>query len=116
MRWVLRKALRLRVLPVLLCMSTGVPRLSGQNACGNVSLNLTSDYQFAIGASDSAGSYTAHFLLSGDYEITATLANGVAQLTTSAVTVGSHVVAVTYTGDANYLPSTYQALKQIVNP
>jgi len=39
-------------------MSTGVPRLSGQNACGNVSLNLTSDYQFAIGASDSAGSYT----------------------------------------------------------
>ena len=58
MRWVLRKALRLRVLPVLLCMSTGVPRLSGQNACGNVSLNLTSDYQFAIGASDSAGSYT----------------------------------------------------------
>jgi probable HAF family extracellular repeat protein len=46
----------------------------------------------------------------------APLINGVAQLTTSAIPVGPRVVTATYSGDANYLPSTYQALKQIVNP
>lgn len=59
---------------------------------------------------------TVQFMVAGKPLGTATLTNGVAQLTTPAVTVGSHVVAVTYTGDANYLPNTYQALKQIVNP
>ncbi len=45
----------------------------------------------------------------------APLSNGIAQLTTSAIAVGSHMVTASYSGDANYLPSTYQALKQTVN-
>ena len=46
----------------------------------------------------------------------AQLINGIAQLTTSAIPVGPRVVTATYSGDANYLPSTYQALKQFVTP
>jgi hypothetical protein len=46
----------------------------------------------------------------------AQLINGIAQLTTSAIPVGQRVVTATYSGDANYLPSTYQALKQFVTP
>ena len=45
----------------------------------------------------------------------ASLSNGIAQITTSAIAVGSHMVTASYSGDANYLPSTYQALKQTVS-
>jgi probable HAF family extracellular repeat protein len=43
------------------------------------------------------------------------LVNGVAQLTTSSIPQGPHIVAVKYAGDANYLPNSYEALQQQVN-
>ncbi len=43
------------------------------------------------------------------------LVNGVAQLTTSTIPQGPHIVAVKYVGDANYLPNSYEALQQQVN-
>jgi hypothetical protein len=46
----------------------------------------------------------------------APLSGGVAQISTASIPVGPHVVTVTYVGDNNYLPSTYQPLKQVVNP
>lgn len=46
----------------------------------------------------------------------APLLNGVAQLTTSTIPSGTHVVVAKYVGDANYLPNTYEALEQQVNP
>jgi hypothetical protein len=45
----------------------------------------------------------------------ATLKGGVAQFTTSAISLGSHVVVANYSGDANYLPAKYTALTQVVN-
>jgi probable HAF family extracellular repeat protein len=46
----------------------------------------------------------------------APLLNGVAQLTTSTIPVGTHIVVAKYDGDANYLPNTYEAISQQVNP
>jgi probable HAF family extracellular repeat protein len=46
----------------------------------------------------------------------APLLNGVAQLTTSTIPTGSHVVVAKYVGDANYLPNTYESITQQVNP
>jgi probable HAF family extracellular repeat protein len=46
----------------------------------------------------------------------APLVNGVAQLTTSTIPSGTHTVVAKYVGDANYLPNTYEALQQQVNP
>jgi len=43
------------------------------------------------------------------------LVNGVAQLTTSSIPQGPHIVAVKYVGDDNYLPNSYEALQQQVN-
>lgn len=43
------------------------------------------------------------------------LVNGVAQLTTSTIPQGPHIVAVKYVGDANYLSNSYEALQQQVN-
>ncbi|MGA7686950.1 MAG: Ig-like domain repeat protein [Terriglobales bacterium] len=44
------------------------------------------------------------------------LSGGVAQLTTSAIPSGPHMVVVKYVGDANYLPNSYEAIQQQVNP
>jgi hypothetical protein len=57
---------------------------------------------------------TVQFAVAGKTIGTATLTNGVASITTSTIAKGAHLVTATYTGDANYLPSTYQALKQTV--
>lgn len=46
----------------------------------------------------------------------APLVNGVAQLTTSTIPSGTHVVVAKYVGDNNYLPNSYEALEQQVNP
>lgn len=45
---------------------------------------------------------------------TATLTNGVAQLTTTALTVGTRTIVVKFPGDPNYLPAKSPALTQIV--
>jgi hypothetical protein len=45
----------------------------------------------------------------------AKLKGGVAQFTTSDIPAGSHAVVSAYSGDANYLPSKYTAIKQVVN-
>src|ERR1039457_4181163 len=42
-------------------MLFGGGRADAQSTCGSTSLALTSDYQFAVGASDTAGSYTFSF-------------------------------------------------------
>jgi hypothetical protein len=44
------------------------------------------------------------------------LSGGVAQLTTSAIPSGQHTVVIKYVGDANYLPNSYEAIQQQVNP
>jgi probable HAF family extracellular repeat protein len=59
---------------------------------------------------------TVQFKSAGQVIGSGTLSNGVAQFTTSAIPVGSHVVAVTYVGDPNYLPNSYASMVQVVNP
>jgi probable HAF family extracellular repeat protein len=56
------------------------------------------------------------FLVSGTVVGTASLKGGVATLTTSAITLGSHSVVAKYNGDANYLPAKFSAMAQLVNP
>ena len=58
---------------------------------------------------------TVTFLVSGKSYGAAVLHGGVAQLTTSAITVGSHAVVAKYLGDENFLPATYTAITQVVN-
>jgi hypothetical protein len=45
---------------------------------------------------------------------TATLSNGVASLTTSALATGSHAITAVYSGDANYVASTANVVTQSV--
>jgi probable HAF family extracellular repeat protein len=56
------------------------------------------------------------FVVSGKVYGSSTLKGGVAQFTTSAIPVGSHIVVAKYFGDANYLPAKYTAITQQVNP
>jgi probable HAF family extracellular repeat protein len=55
------------------------------------------------------------FVVSGKVYGSATLHGGVAQFTTSAIPVGTHVVVAKYGGNANYLPTNY-SVTQVVNP
>jgi probable HAF family extracellular repeat protein len=57
---------------------------------------------------------TVKFSASGQVLGTATLHGGIAQFTTSTLTSGSHPVTATYNGDVNYLPTSYNALTQVV--
>jgi probable HAF family extracellular repeat protein len=59
---------------------------------------------------------TVQFVVSGKVYGSSTLKGGVAQFTTSAIPVGSHIVVAKYFGDANYLPAKYTAITQQVNP
>lgn len=59
---------------------------------------------------------TVDFTIAGSLLGTVPLKNGVAQLTTSSIAVGSYVVAVSYHGDANYLPNNRTYVRQVVNP
>ena len=56
------------------------------------------------------------FLASGVVIGTATVKNGVASVTTSALTAGSHPMQVNYAGDDNYLADKYRLFTQVVNP
>jgi hypothetical protein len=56
------------------------------------------------------------FVVSGKVYGSSPLKGGVAQFTTSAIPVGSHIVVAKYFGDANYLPPKYTAVTQVVNP
>jgi hypothetical protein len=58
---------------------------------------------------------TVQFSFKGKVLGTATLKNGVAQLTTAALPVGSGIVTAVYSGDANYVSKKYTALVQVVN-
>jgi probable HAF family extracellular repeat protein len=58
---------------------------------------------------------TVQFVAGGKVLGSATLTGGIAQLTTSAIPVGSHAVMATYSGDANYLPTQYKVTTQVVN-
>lgn len=58
---------------------------------------------------------TVQFVVGGKILGSATLKGGVAQFTSSAIPVGSHPVVANYSGDANYLPTKYKALTQVVN-
>jgi probable HAF family extracellular repeat protein len=58
---------------------------------------------------------TVQFTVSGKVLGAATLQGGVAQFTTSDISEGSHTVVANYSGDANYLPTKYNALVQVVN-
>jgi hypothetical protein len=58
---------------------------------------------------------TVQFVAGGKMLGSAKLKGGVAQFTTSAIPVGSHAIVSTYSGDANYLPSKYMAITQVVN-
>ena len=56
------------------------------------------------------------FKMGGSVIGTGTLSNGVAQLTTSTIPVGSHIMTILYVGDANYLSGSYTSINQVVNP
>ena len=56
------------------------------------------------------------FVVSGKVYGASPLKAGVAQFTTSAIPVGSHIVAAKYNGDGNYLPAKYTSVNQVVNP
>ncbi len=58
---------------------------------------------------------TVQFVAGGKMLGSAKLKGGVAHFTTSAIPAGAHAVVSTYGGDANYLPSKYTALTQVVN-
>ena len=59
---------------------------------------------------------TVQFVAGGKMLGSAKLKGGVAHFTTSAIPAGAHAVVSTYSGDANYLPSKYMAITQVVNP
>jgi probable HAF family extracellular repeat protein len=59
---------------------------------------------------------SVQFVVSGKVYGSSTLKGGIAQFTTSAIPVGSHIVAAKYSGDANYLPTKSTAITQVVNP
>jgi probable HAF family extracellular repeat protein len=59
---------------------------------------------------------TLQFLVAGKTVGSGTIGNGVAQCTISGLSAGSHVIAVTYAGDAYYLPFRYTPITQVVNP
>jgi probable HAF family extracellular repeat protein len=58
---------------------------------------------------------TVQFVAGGKMLGSAKLKGGVAHFTTSAIPAGAHAVVSTYSGDANYLPSKYMAITQVVN-
>jgi probable HAF family extracellular repeat protein len=58
---------------------------------------------------------TVQFVVSGKLFGSAMLKGGVAQFTTSTISVGSHAVVAKYSGDGNYLPAKYTAITQVVN-
>ena len=72
------------------------------------SVSLTADISPAV------ASGTVTFQGAGIGIGTATISNGKATLTTSTLTVGSHVLTAVYTGDANLAGSTSSALSQVV--
>ena len=57
-----------------------------------------------------------NFTVNGVLYASEPLSNGFAQFTTSSIPTGQHVVAAKYVGDTNYLPNSYEALHQQVNP
>lgn len=57
---------------------------------------------------------TVEFLVSGKVVGTVALSGGVAQFTTSSIPSGTHVVSVSYGGDANYLASNLAEVHQTV--
>ena len=46
---------------------------------------------------------------------TSTLAHGTASVSSSSLTVGSHPVTATYSGDGNFMTSSWAAVNQVVN-
>ncbi|MGA7290978.1 MAG: Ig-like domain repeat protein [Terriglobales bacterium] len=58
---------------------------------------------------------TVQFTAAGYVLGSATIQGGVAQFTTSAIPIGTHAVTANFSGDANYLPTKYNALTQVVN-
>jgi hypothetical protein len=58
---------------------------------------------------------TVKFMMAGRELGTATISGGVAQLTTSAITAGSHPIVVNYAGDASHVAVKSNTLNQVVN-
>lgn len=58
---------------------------------------------------------TVQFALGSQVLGSGALTGGVAQFTTSMLAAGRSNIVTTYSGDANYLPTTYAALTQVVN-
>jgi probable HAF family extracellular repeat protein len=58
---------------------------------------------------------TVKFMMAGSVLGTATISGGVAQLTTSAITAGSHPIIVNYAGDASHVAVKSNTLTQVVN-
>ncbi len=58
---------------------------------------------------------TVQFVAGGNVLGSATLKGGIAQFTTSAISLGRNTVSANYSGDANYLPTKSATLTQLVN-
>lgn len=58
---------------------------------------------------------TVQFVIGGKVLGTVALTSGVAEFTTSALSVGGHSVVASYPGDANFLPAKSHTLKQVVS-
>lgn len=95
-----------------------VPKITGTVTSSANPSALGQPVTFTVTVTSIAGpppdGETVQFTVSGKTVGSATLKAGVAQFTTSAITVGSHPVVATYSGDANYLPTTFKTLRQVV--
>jgi probable HAF family extracellular repeat protein len=82
------------------------PSLAGQ------SVTFTATITSVVGAPPDGE--TVQFTVNGKVAGSASLASGVAKLTTSALPVGDNTIVATYTGDANYLSTNSKTLTQVV--
>ena len=97
-----------------------IPRMTGTITSSVNPSKFGQPVTFTVVISSIAGpppdGETVRFVAGGKTLGSATMTGGVAQFTTSAIPIGSHVVKAVYSGDANYLPVAYTAISQTVNP
>ena len=98
---------------ILLPKVTGTFGSSANPAVVGQPVTLTANLTSIAGAP--ADGVTVKFMMGTTVLGTGTLHGGVAQITTSSIPAGSHVIKVTYAGDVSHLAVNFTALTQVVN-